>query len=83
MCIERCSKLCEEETSSSKFVASFHQYKTHTHESYIFQRSWVSFLRCTHGTKPGAENPNLDDISTSKENQIVHRVPPKNDHDSR
>jgi hypothetical protein len=49
-----------------------------------FEKVEFHFPRCAHGTKPRAENPNLDDVPTSKhENKIVHHVPPKNDHDSR
>ncbi len=45
-----------------------------------FKGAMFYFLRCAHGTKLGARNPNLDDIPTSKhENKIVHHVPPKNE----
>jgi len=80
-CIGRCSKLCEVETSSSKFVAGTRL----THMKVVsFEKAGFHFPNCSHGTKLGAGNPNLNDVPTSKhENKILHHAPPKNDHDSR
>ncbi len=61
---------------------------TGTRLTYIkvasFEEVGFHFPRCSHGTKLGVGNPNLDDIQTSKhKNKIVHHAPPKNDHDGR
>jgi hypothetical protein len=61
---------------------------TGTRLTYIkvasFEEVGFHFPRCSHGTKLGVGNPNLNDVASSKhENEILHHAPPKNDHDSR